>query len=66
MKDNLQPKLDMNGEKKIRYRKQCNICHREYLTYAKYKLFCSDCRGTSEVYRYNEWMQEVGTPFSFA
>jgi hypothetical protein len=47
--------------KKKYYARSCNLCGLDFIVDQAHRCFCEECRSTSDLYRYHDWLPEAPT-----
>jgi hypothetical protein len=50
--------------KRAKKARACNLCGRDFITKSSHLCFCEECRSSSDLYRYHDWLPELPAGFS--
>lgn len=50
-------KTILEGVRRKRKQRRCNLCNVEYCAQSRFELFCKNCRVNDELYHFSEWLQ---------
>lgn len=46
----------LRSSKEKTERKACNLCQVKFTAHSKFERFCPDCKESSELYHFHEWL----------